>query len=87
MKSSKINFTVGFRTEFGNATDKRKCTKGTTAEETFKSALSSLPKRISKTWESIEFEFENEKITVCEHWLEETDFNFSQSHTTEPIEN
>lgn len=51
-----------------------------TCEETFIVIWKSLNKTLDKNWESIEFEFNNQSILVCRHWLQETDFNFSQSH-------
>ncbi len=51
-----------------------------TCEETFREIWKSLNKTLDKNWESIEFEFNNQSILVCRHWLQETDFNFSQSH-------
>jgi len=49
-------------------------------ETTFRNILKSLNKFLDNNWQSIEFEFENETILVCKHWLKETDFNFDLSH-------
>jgi hypothetical protein len=38
-------------------------------------------RQIEKGWESISFINEGETIEVFRHWLIETDFDFSQSHT------
>jgi hypothetical protein len=49
-------------------------------ETTFRSILKSFNKTLDKNWQSIEFDFNNETILVCKHWLIETEFNFEQSH-------
>lgn len=49
-------------------------------ETTFRNIWKSLNKNLDKNWQSIKFEFENEIILVCKHWLEETNFNFDLSH-------
>ena len=49
-------------------------------ETTFRSIWKSLNKTLDKNWQSIEFDFNNETILVCKHWLKETNFNFEQSH-------
>jgi hypothetical protein len=49
-------------------------------ETTFRSIWKSFNKTLDKNWQSIEFDFNNETILVCKHWLIETDFNFEQSH-------
>ena len=51
-----------------------------TAEQTFNACLLLIPKRLLKTWQSIEFEFNNQTILVCKHWLIETNFDFENSH-------
>ena len=51
-------------------------------ESTFKNIFNSFTKNLDKNWESIEFDFNNETILVCKHWLKETDFNFNLSHKT-----
>jgi hypothetical protein len=51
-----------------------------TCEDTFRSIWKSLNKTLDKNWQSIEFEFNNETILVCRHWLKETNFNFQESH-------
>src|SRR6478672_7497749 len=83
--STTIEFQVDFTTEFGAATNKRKIKTSTTAEETFKNCLKKLPKKIEKTWESIEFPFGKQTFKVSRHWLHETNFNWELSHETEPI--
>jgi hypothetical protein len=50
------------------------------AEDTFISIWKSFTKTLDKNWQSIEFEFNNETILVCKHWLKETNFNFQESH-------
>jgi len=50
------------------------------AENTFKSIWKSFNKMLDQNWQSIEFEFNNETILVCKHWLQETNFNWEQSH-------
>ena len=57
-----------------------KFTQKESVEETFNSILKTLNKSDSKNWQSIEFDFDNDTILVCKHWLIETDFNFSLSH-------
>ena len=86
MKTNNIDFTVDFRTEFGNATDKRKCAIADTAEQTFKNALGKMTKQIAKTWEVIEFPFNGEKIVVSRDWLIETDFDWEQSHEVHELD-
>ncbi len=67
--------------EFNSFGDKKiKFKPGESKESTFKSILNSLNKSDSKNWRSIEFEFEDETILVCLHWLTETGFDFEQSH-------
>ena len=67
--------------EFNSLADRKiKFTQKENAEETFKSILTSLNKKDSKNWQSVEFEFNNENVLVCKHWLIETDFNFELSH-------
>lgn len=85
MKTAKTTFVVNFTTEFGCAIKNMDCTTGENAEETFKNALNKLPKDISKTWESIEFHFEGDEISVGKEWLHETNFDFSKSHTVNGI--
>ena len=50
------------------------------AENTFKSICKSFNKTLNKNWQSIEFDFNNETILVCKHWLIETNFNWNESH-------
>ncbi len=49
-------------------------------ETTFRNIWKSFNKTLDKNWQSVEFEFNNETILVCKHWLIETDFNFEESH-------
>jgi hypothetical protein len=49
-------------------------------ETTFKSIWKSFNKNLDKNWQSIEFDFNNETILVCRHWLIETNFDFNNSH-------
>lgn len=82
-----IEFTVDGTNEFGWFTTKRKCRveSNFNNEDIFISCWKSLPKRLDKAWESISFVNEEERITVCRHWLKATTFDFSQSHKTELI--
>ena len=50
------------------------------AEDTFRSICKSFNKTLNKNWQSIEFDFNNETILVCKHWLIETNFNWNESH-------
>lgn len=77
----KIEFTVLTGNEFGLANIKRKAQLGFSMEDTFRNCLKSLPKRISKGWHSIEFEFEGRTVDVSKHHLIETDWDFQQSFT------
>ena len=79
MKSAKINFETFGTNEFGIINPTRKAHLGDTIEQTFKNCLNSLPKHISKGWETITFDFENETIEVVKQWLIETDWNFNSS--------
>jgi hypothetical protein len=54
--------------------------EGKDLESTFKLIWKSFTKSLDKNWESVEFQFNNETILVCKHWLIETDFDFSNSH-------
>lgn len=51
-----------------------------TCEDTFRGIWKSFPKNLDENWESIEFDFKEERIQVCRHWLIETDFDFELSH-------
>jgi hypothetical protein len=78
-----VEFTITGTNEFGWFTTTKKCTieRHFSNEDIFLSCWRSLPKRLDKGWESISFVNEGETIEVLKHWLEETDFDFSQSHT------
>ena len=49
-------------------------------ETTFRNIWKSFNKTLDKNWQSVEFEFNNETILVCKHWLIETNFNWEESH-------
>lgn len=65
--------------EFGIFHVTRRSSLGVTAEETFRKCLASLPKRISKGWQSIEFDFDGQNHDVSKHHLIETNFDFDNS--------
>ncbi len=77
-----IEFTVDGTNTFGWFTTKRKCRieSNLSDEDIFRSCWKSLPKRIERNWKSISFFDEGVRITVCKHWLIETDFDFANSH-------
>ena len=76
----KTIISTDWQTKFGIATDKRKTELKENAEETFKSALNSLPKKIQENWEQISFDFHGNTFLIMRHWLIETNFNFELSH-------
>jgi len=81
MKTAIIQFT---NREFNSVNSKEiKFKEQETPELTFKFILNKLKGSISKTWESVEFEFEEKTVVVLKSWLIETNFDFSQSHTIE----
>lgn len=73
-----VNFKIPEFNSIGNK--KVKFKQKNTCEETFKEIWKSLNKTLEKNWVNIEFVFKNQSILVCRNWLQETDFNFSQSH-------
>lgn len=75
---AQINFKIPQFNSLGSKEVKFK--EQNTCEETFREIWKSLNKTLDKNWESIEFEFNNQSILVCRHWLQETDFDFNQSH-------
>lgn len=78
MKIAIVNFGIP---EFNSlATKEVKFKEQENKENTFISILKSFNKTLDKNWQSIEFEFNNETILVCKHWLHETNFNFEESH-------
>ena len=78
MEKSKINFeTCWKKGRWVYSIDETHL--GSTPEETFKNALNSLPKHISKAWESITFDFEDETIKVLKEWLNKTGWDFESS--------
>lgn len=75
------SFDVNYRTEFGGfPKETRKAIFKNDVEEFFKEILNCLPKRILKTWESIEFTFNNNRYEIRKDWLEETNYDFQKSH-------
>lgn len=79
MKTFKIEFTVLSTNEFGMVNVNRTAKEGNTAEETFLNCLNSLPKRIEKGWQAIEFDFEGQTFDVSKHHLIETNWDFNNS--------
>ena len=76
--TARVNFLIS---EFRSlATKEIKFTPQDNAEDTFKNIWKSFNKTLDKNWQSIEFEFNNQTILVCKHWLKETNFNFQESH-------
>ena len=75
----KIQFEVMGTNEFGIFHVKRKAKKGFDEEETFRNCLKSLPKYISKGWESITFDFDIKTIEVSKYCLIETNYDFHNS--------
>ena len=57
------------------------------SEKTFKNILAKLNKNLAQKWESIEFEFKGDNILVCRYWLEESNFNWQESHQIEKKSN
>ena len=76
MKTKKIIVKVSWHTEFSFVTTEFKVEPKNTQEETFQETLKVIPKKVLKTWESMEFE----NIEVRKDWLLETDFDFTKSH-------
>ncbi len=76
MKTKKIIVKVSWHTEFSFVTTDFKVEPKNTQEETFQETLKVIPKKVLKTWESMEFE----NIEVRKDWLLETDFDFTKSH-------
>jgi len=75
-----VSFKIPEFHSFGTKKIFVKNAKSDNSEETFKNILKSLGRTFTKNWESIEFEFNNENILVCRHWLIETNFNWEESH-------
>lgn len=76
MATKKITAKVSWHNPFGFVTTDVKAHPKDTPEETFREILNVLPKKVSKTWESISFD----NLEVRKDWLIETDFDFSKSH-------
>ena len=76
----KTIISTSWQTKFGSATDKRKTELKENAEETFRNALNTLPKKIQENWEQISFDFNGNTFLIMRHWLIETNFNFELSH-------
>lgn len=81
----KTQFNIMLTTEFGIGRDKRQVTTQQNAEETFRLMLNKLPKRIGKSWFSMEFEFNGQLIDVSKDHLIETNWDFSNSITVEEL--
>lgn len=78
MKTAIVSFTIP---QFNSISTKEINFKDAEDKETtFRNIWKSFNKSLDKNWQSIEFEFNNETILVCKHWLRETDFNFELSH-------
>lgn len=78
MKAAIVSFGIP---EFNSlATKEVKFKEQEDKETTFRSIWKSFNKTLNENWQSIEFEFNNENILVCRHWLKETNFNFEESH-------
>ena len=81
MKTKKIIVNASWHTEFSFViidfiVQSFKVEHKNTQEETFQETLKVIPKKVLKTWESMEFE----NIEVRKDWLLETDFDFTKSH-------
>jgi hypothetical protein len=84
--SKKIEFEIWFRTKFGLAVDKRKCHLGETPERTFMNAWQSLPKRIDKFKDWIEWEQDEKEFHLSFDTFKETGFNFDLSVEIKSLE-
>lgn len=67
--------------EFNSIANKEiKFTQANDKETTFRNIWKTFNKNLNKNWQSVEFQFNNQNILVCRHWLKETNFNFELSH-------
>jgi len=76
MKTKRTEFIVNLTTQFGVGLDRRKCALGETPERTFMNAWKSLPKRIDKTWFSIEFDQNEKHFHLTRETFREFRFDF-----------
>lgn len=76
----KIKFEVKWFNQYGSVITSLSVAVAESAEETFKNFLKNAPKKVLKTWESVEFINSEKKYLVLRNWWEETGMNWENSN-------